>query len=115
MQNTYIPNIFKDKLSLFFNYFRAFLFMLISLFFFISLLTFDINDNSFLTTSSGQTNNIFGPFGAYLSSFILYTFGLFSYGIVILFFSINSPSLIHMTISLTSTNQHLHKTHLKKS
>jgi len=89
MQNTYIPNIFKDKLSLFFNYFRAFLFMLISLFFFISLLTFDINDNSFLTTSSGQTNNIFGPFGAYLSSFILYTFGLFSYGVVILFFSIS--------------------------
>ena len=33
--------------------------MLISLFFVISLLTFDINDNSFLTNSSGQTNNIF--------------------------------------------------------
>ena len=89
MQNTYIPNIFKDKLSLFFNYFRALLFMLLSLFFIFSLLTFDINDNSFLTSSSGQTNNIFGPFGAYLSSFIFYTFGLFSYGIAILFFSIS--------------------------
>ena len=89
MQNTYIPNIFKDKLSLFFNYFRALLFMLLSLFFIFSLLTFDINDNSFLTSSSGQTNNIFGPFGAYLSSFILYTFGIFSYGIAILFFSIS--------------------------
>jgi len=89
MQNTYIPNIFKDKLSLFFNYFRALLFMLVSLFLVFSLLTFDINDNSFLTSSSGQTNNIFGPFGAYLASFIFYTFGLLGYGIAILFFSIS--------------------------
>lgn len=89
MQNNYIPDIFKDKLSIFFNYFRSLFFMLTSIFVFLSLLTFDINDNSFLTSSSGQTNNIFGFFGAHLSSFILYTFGLLSYGIVLLFFVIS--------------------------
>ena len=89
MQNNYIPDIFKDKLSLFFNYFRSFFFMLVSIFVFLSLLTFDINDNSFLTSSSGQTNNIFGFFGAYFSSFVLYTFGILGYGLVILFLIIS--------------------------
>ena len=89
MHNTYIPNILKDKLSLFFNYFRSFLFIVVSLFLFLSLLSFDINDNSFLTTSSSQTNNILGSFGSYISSFILYSFGLLGYGLVLLFFSIS--------------------------
>ena len=89
MQNNYIPDIFKDKLSIFFNYFRSLFFMLTSIFVLLSLLTFNINDNSFLTSSSGQTNNIFGFFGAHLSSFILYTFGLLGYGIVLLFFIIS--------------------------
>ena len=89
MQNTYIPDILKDKLSLFFNYFRSLLFILVSIFLFLALFSFDINDNSFLTSSSEQTNNILGSLGSYLSSFILYTFGLFGYGLVILFFSIS--------------------------
>ena len=86
MKNTYIPDILKDKLSLFFNYFRSLLFILFSLFLFLSLLSFDINDNSFLTNSSGQTNNILGSLGSYFSSFILYTFGLFGYGLVLVIF-----------------------------
>tara|TARA_B100000212_G_scaffold342376_1_gene329212 strand:- start:3512 stop:5584 length:2073 start_codon:yes stop_codon:yes gene_type:complete len=89
MQNNYIPKIFKDKLSSFFNYIRSFFFIVVAIFVFLSLLTFDINDNSFLTSSSEQTKNIFGFFGAYLSSFILYTFGLLSYGLVLLFFVIS--------------------------
>jgi len=89
MQNTYIPDILKDKLSLFFNYFRSLLFILVSILLFLALFSFDINDNSFLTSSSEQTNNILGSLGSYLSSFILYTFGLFGYGLVILFFSIS--------------------------
>ncbi len=84
MQNNYIPEIFKDKLSILFNYFCSLLFILASIFLFLSLLTFDINDNSFLTSSSGQINNIFGSFGSHLSSFFLYTFGLLSYGLVLL-------------------------------
>ena len=89
MQNTYIPDILKDKLSLFFNYFRSLLFILVSIFLFLALFSFDINDNSFLTSSSEHTNNILGSLGSYPSSFILYTFGLFGYGLVILFFSIS--------------------------
>ena len=89
MQNTYIPDILKDKLSLFFNYFRSLLFIIFSILLFLSLFSFDINDDSFLTSSSEQTNNILGSLGSYLSSFILYTFGIFSYGLVVLFFSIS--------------------------
>ena len=89
MQNNYIPDILKDKLSLFFNYFLSLLFILVSILLFLSLFSFDINDNSFLTSSSEQTNNILGTLGSFLSSFILYTFGLCGYGLVILFFSIS--------------------------
>ena len=85
MQNNYIPEIFKEKLSLFFGYFRSLIFMAASIFLFFSLLTFDINDNSFLTSSNGQTNNTFGSLGAYISSFVLYAFGLLGYGLVLLF------------------------------
>ena len=85
MQNNYIPEIFKEKLSLFFGYFRSLIFMAASIFLFFSLLTFVINDNSFLTSSNGQTNNIFGSLGAYISSFVLYAFGLLGYGLVLLF------------------------------
>ena len=63
--------------------------MFATIFLFLSLITFDINDNSFLTSSNGQTNNIFGSFGAHFSSFILYTFGLLGYGLVILFLIIS--------------------------
>ena len=63
--------------------------MLAALFLILALFTFDINDNSFLTSSSEQTNNIFGHFGSYISSFIYYTFGLFGYGIALLFISIS--------------------------
>ena len=89
MQNNYIPKIFKDKLSIFFNYLLSFFFIIVAILIFLSLLTIDINDSSFLTSSSEQTKNILGFFGAYLSSFILYTFGLLSYGLVLLFFVIS--------------------------
>ena len=52
-----IFKIFKDKLSIFFNYLRSF-FIVVAIFVFLSLLTFDINDNSFLTSSSEQTKNL---------------------------------------------------------
>ena len=60
MQNNYIPKIFKDKLSIFFNYLLSFFFIIVAIFIFLSLLTFDINDSSFLTSSSEQTKNILG-------------------------------------------------------
>ena len=85
MSNFYIPAIWKDKI------FKS-LKIIISLFLFaigivilISLISFDINDNSFLATSSENSNNLLGNFGSFLASFILYAFGLTGYLIVIFF------------------------------
>ena len=86
MNNTYIPNILKNKLSLFLNYFYGLLYSLIFIFLSIALLSFDINDNSFLTKSSQSINNLGGELGSYLSSFIFYTFGLMGYALIFFFF-----------------------------
>ena len=75
MNNNYIPNILKDKLSLFFGYFYGGFHFFIFIFLTISLLSFDINDNSFLTKSSQPISNLGGEIGSYVSSFIFYTFG----------------------------------------
>ena len=86
MNNTYIPNILKNKLSLFLNYFYGLIYSLIFIFLSIALLSFDINDNSFLTKSSQSINNMGGELGSYLSSFIFYTFGLMGYALILFFF-----------------------------
>lgn len=85
MNNTYIPNILKDKLSLFFNYFYGSIYFVIFIFLVISLFSFDINDNSFLTKSSRSISNFGGELGSYVSSFIFYTFGLLGYLFIIFF------------------------------
>ena len=86
MNNTYIPNILKDKLSLFFNYFYGLINFSIFIFLIIALFSFDINDDSFLTKSSQPINNLGGVVGSYISSFILYTFGLLGYLFILFFF-----------------------------
>ena len=73
MNNSYIPSILKEKLSLFFTYSYGIVHFIIFIFLSISLLSFDINDNSFLTKSSQTTNNLGGEIGSYVSSFIFYT------------------------------------------
>ena len=85
MNNTYIPNILKDKLSLFFKYLYGLIHLLISIFLFAALLSFDINDDSFLTKSSQSISNWGGELGSYISSFILYTFGLLGYAFIFFF------------------------------
>ena len=60
MNNTYIPNILKDKLSLFLNHFYGLVNLLIFIFLIIALFSFDINDDSFLTKSSQPINNLGG-------------------------------------------------------
>ena len=86
MNNTYIPNILKDKLSLFLNYFFGFIYLLVFIFLALSLFSFDINDNSFLTKSSQSISNFGGEIGSYISSFIFYTFGLMGYALIFFFF-----------------------------
>ena len=83
MNNNFIPAVFKDKLANIINWFKGSLFFLLSLGIFLSVFTFNINDDSFLTKSSGATSNLIGTFGSYLASFLIYSFGLMSYLIVI--------------------------------
>jgi S-DNA-T family DNA segregation ATPase FtsK/SpoIIIE len=86
MNNSFIPLVFKDKLVDIIIWFKGSLFFLLSLVIFLSLFTFNIKDNSFLTTSSGATSNVIGTVGSHLASFLIYSFGILSYLIVIFFF-----------------------------
>jgi len=85
MNNSFIPKIFKDKLTNILSWLKGSLFFLLSLAIFLSVFTFNINDDSFLTKSSAATINILGTVGSYLASFLIYSFGLMSYLIVIFF------------------------------
>ncbi len=86
MKSNYIPEILKEKLSSVYRISYAILLLLVSIFSLITLITFDINDNSFLTSTSYESNNFFGDFGSYFASFIFYTFGILGYLIVLFFF-----------------------------
>ena len=89
MRTNYIPEILKEKLSSAYRYSYALLLLLVSIFSALALYTFDINDNSFLTSTSDISGNLFGNFGSYFASFIFYTFGILGY-LIILFFLIFS-------------------------
>jgi len=85
MNNSFIPVVFKDKLVNIIIWVKGSLFFLLSLVIFLSVFTFNINDDSFLTKSSGATSNLIGTVGSYLASFLIYSFGIMSYLIVIFF------------------------------
>jgi len=85
MNNSFIPSVFKEKITNIIIWFKGSLLFILSLAIFLSVFTFNINDNSFLTKSSGDTSNILGAVGSYLASFLVYSFGLMSYLIVIFF------------------------------
>ena len=107
MKNNYIPEIFKEKIYLSLKYIYAFFLLLLSILSLLSLLTFDINDNSFLTSTSNEAQNFMGDLGSYYASFIFYTFGVLGY-LVTLFFLIysilillnRSPKYIFIRLSL---------------
>ena len=85
MNNNFIPEVFKDKLVNIIIWFKGSIFFILSLVIFLSVFTFNINDDSFLTKSSGATSNIIGAVGSYLASFLIYSFGIMSYLIVVFF------------------------------
>ena len=109
MNNKYIPEVLKDKLSLFVNILYATFILLVAVFLAISMLTFNLNDNSFLTYSSNNTQNLLGAPGSFISSFIFYTFGVMGY-LLILFFLLysiflyigKSPKYIFIRLLVTS-------------
>ena len=93
MKNSYIPDIFKEKITQSFKYLYAIFFLVIAIFSSLALFTFDINDNSFLTNTSNVTQNLLGNIGSYFASFIFYTFGVLGY-LVIIFFLTSSVLII---------------------
>ena len=87
MKNNFIPEILKEKIYLSLKYLYALSLLFLSCLSLLALVTFDINDNSLLTSSSYVTQNLLGSFGSYYASFIFYTFGVLGY-LVSLFFLI---------------------------
>ena len=89
MKNSYIPEGLKEKIIKTINIFYGLALLLLSVLSAIALLTFNINDNSFLTSTSNVSQNLLGNLGSYYASFLFYTFGILAY-LVILFFLIYS-------------------------
>ena len=96
----YIPEILKDKFQSFTKYFYVCFYGLVVISLGLSLLSFNINDNSFLTSSSETTKNILGPIGAHVSSFLFYTFGLMSYGVILFFFTFALKIFFNQNLNL---------------
>ena len=70
MMNNYIPEIVKEKIYLSLKYIYALSLLFFSFVSFMAFSTFKIDDNSFLTNTSYETQNFFGDFGSYYASFI---------------------------------------------
>ena len=96
----YIPEILKDKFQSFTRYIYVFIYGLVVICLLLSLISFDINDNSLLTKSSDATKNILGPIGAHISSFLFYTFGIMSYGVILFFFTFTLKIFFNQKINL---------------
>ncbi len=89
MKSNYIPDVLKEKFAFFIKYLYGIFLILVSILSALALFSFDINDNSFLTSTNNTTQNLLGNFGSYYASFIFYTFGIMGY-LIILFFLIYS-------------------------
>ena len=85
MENQYIPQIIKEKTLIMSRFLLATILCCFSIFTFLSLATFNLNDNSFLTSTNALSKNFFGFIGSYFASFIYYTFGILAYTVGIYF------------------------------
>ena len=74
MKNNYIPEVLKEKISKTIYFIYGTSLILASIFSALALFTFSINDNSFLTNTSNQSQNFLGDLGSYYASFLFYTF-----------------------------------------
>ena len=86
MKSSYIPEILKEKISSTYRIIYSLLLFLVCIFSAAALLSFNINDNSFLTSTSSISTNLLGNLGSYYASFIFYTFGLLGYLTALFFF-----------------------------
>ena len=97
MKNNYIPEILKEKILKTLNLSYSIFFLLASILSALALISFSINDNSFLTSTSSAQENLLGDIGSYYASFLFYTFGVFAYLIIIFF-------LIYSIFTFTNKN-----------
>ena len=86
MKSSYIPEILKEKISSAYRVIYSLLLFLVCIFSATALLSFNINDNSFLTSTSNISTNLLGDPGSYYASFIFYTFGILGYLTALFFF-----------------------------
>jgi S-DNA-T family DNA segregation ATPase FtsK/SpoIIIE len=86
MDIKFIPEILKDKILTFYKYVYGGCILLVAVLLALSLLSFNIGDNSFLTSTNSPPKNLLGVMGSYVSSFIFYTFGVMGYFVAIFFF-----------------------------
>ena len=86
MDIKFIPEILKDKILTFYKYVYGGCILLVAVLLSLSLLSFNIGDNSFLTSTNSPPKNLLGVMGSYVSSFIFYTFGVMGYFVAIFFF-----------------------------
>ncbi len=86
MKNNYIPDILKEKIIRMFSLSYGLCLLAISILSAISLITFNINDNSFLTSTSNTSRNFLGNPGSYFASFLFYTYGILAYLSILFFF-----------------------------
>ncbi len=89
MKNNYIPEIIKEKISKTLNILYGLCLLMASILSALALMSFSINDNSFLTNTNNLTQNLLKDAGSYYASFLFYTFGILAY-LIILFFLIYS-------------------------
>ena len=97
MNNNYIPQALKEKTLNFSRFIYATILLGFSFFTFLALISFNINDNSFLTNTSGIYTNILGLVGSYYASFVFYTFGILGYVLGAYFFIYSFLTFIKKT------------------
>ena len=97
MNHNYFPRALKEKTLNFSRFIYATILLGFSFFTFLALISFDINDNSFLTNTSGPYTNILGLVGSYYASFVFYTFGILGYMLGAYFFIYSLLTFIKKT------------------
>tara|TARA_E500000178_G_scaffold5377_1_gene5510 strand:- start:1233 stop:3311 length:2079 start_codon:yes stop_codon:yes gene_type:complete len=89
MNISFFPSVLKEKLVQSLRWIKGSFFLILSIWLFLAIFTFNINDNSFLTQTNSPTSNAVGFIGSHVASFLIYSFGLLSY-LVVFFLIINS-------------------------